>query len=86
MNTTDKAKGLWCPMARKKFWLGHGLGDGALAAASYNRTKDCNCVADLCAMWRWADPAPSQDGNDRTDEVAKRRGYCGLAGRPEVMV
>lgn len=30
-------------------------------------------IADHCAMWRWR-------------SVEKTDGYCGIAGRPEVMV
>ena len=34
-----------------------------------------NCVAEKCAMWRWEVGA----------EATPARGYCGIAGRPEVI-
>lgn len=52
----------------------------------------CRCIADKCAMWRWEEsvhfehltrlwifPAGVIVHRNRTG-----RGYCGLAGRPEV--
>ena len=37
--------------------------------------KQCNF--DECLAWRWHDEFPNEEGN--------RRGYCGLAGKPEVL-
>lgn len=34
----------------------------------------CRCIADKCAMWRWAD-------GDIT--YPRHLGFCGIAGRPE---
>lgn len=56
----------------------------------------CRCIADQCAMWRWAPSTTShperriQDlGNGFKKEVVvsvpDARGYCGLAGRPELL-
>lgn len=43
----------------------------------------CRCIADQCAMWRWR---PETVGNVTTTYApGQRPGYCGLAGRPEVM-
>lgn len=42
----------------------------------------CRCIADQCAMWRWATPPHTQDGIDRSH--MQRHGYCGIAGRHEV--
>lgn len=36
----------------------------------------CRCIADQCAMWRWA--LHQDEPNWRTV------GYCGLAGRPDM--
>lgn len=130
MHTVEEAKGLWCPHARVD------SEDG-----SHNRNvnggldlQTTKCVADKCAMWRWADepievfpreyiycddsgvpqireaepdnrpehvPAsyiwrsylrdgrtsgwvePDEEFEARKPtEQAKRRGYCGRAGRP----
>ncbi|MDH5738691.1 MAG: hypothetical protein OEY77_00030 [Nitrospira sp.] len=35
-----------------------------------------NCIASKCAAWRWAIEFPER-------QETQRRGYCGLAGRPE---
>ena len=34
-----------------------------------------SCLADWCACWRWSTSHYTED----------RKGYCGLAGRPEVI-
>jgi hypothetical protein len=39
-----------------------------------NYLKQCNF--DECLAWRWYDLVPDENGC--------RRGYCGLAGKPEV--
>lgn len=36
-----------------------------------------HCVANQCAMWRWADKPHPQDGIDRSHQ--SRHGFCGLA-------
>ena len=43
----------------------------------------CLCIVDKCAMWRWL-PKTHHDGSILHGEAATH-GYCGLAGRPEVM-
>lgn len=54
--------------------------------------ESCRCVASDCAMWRWGEwkrdgvenvPLPSGHTYTR-DRKIPLRGYCGLAGRPEV--
>ena len=66
-----------------------------LAGATYNRTKNGNyCIADQCAMWRWApttasvptDTEGASGTSARTWKTVPTQtvGYCGLAGRPEV--
>jgi hypothetical protein len=59
--------------------------------------RPCMCIAQSCMMWRWADPNPvdmspyvaalgklrtEQEGAD-PDNTPERKGYCGLAGKPE---
>jgi hypothetical protein len=40
------------------------------------------CVGSSCMAWRWYDPTERwEDGHKR--RVDERRGYCGLAGKPE---
>lgn len=44
-------------------------------------SQSAMCLGDKCAMWRWdAQYGPKEWG----DELPDRKGYCGLAGRPEV--
>lgn len=42
MNTAEKARRLWCPMARQTT-------NYEVAA---NRDDNCNCLAELCGAWR----------------------------------
>lgn len=47
------------------------------------------CLANECAMWRWGTTEKMPDNAEpgklySTDTVQSDRGYCGLAGRPEV--
>jgi hypothetical protein len=75
MHTEKEAQKIWCPAAR--------LGD--------------SCVASKCMAWRWAQiPNPdwkpdhgmmSTFGRDTRNDAPmyiddKKRGYCGLGGRP----
>lgn len=76
-----------------------GSGEGGynhLAGATYNRVKHGNfCIADQCAMWRWAPttesvPAEIEGAGGtparawKTTVPTQTVGYCGMAGRPEV--
>jgi len=65
MKTPEQAKILWCPMGR--------TGTPAIGGMNDNRSEYLrnNCIANKCAMWRWADGA---DG----------LGYCGLAPLQQV--
>jgi hypothetical protein len=50
------------------------------------------CSASECMAWRWGDPAtklanedyPVGVGSPRVPSGPERRGFCGLAGMPEV--
>ena len=54
----------------------------------------CRCIADRCAVWRWAPTTASvptdTEGASGTSVCTWKTvptqtvGYCGLAGRPEV--
>lgn len=69
MHTEKEAVKLWCPMAR------YGLREGTV---NYQTNEGALCMASGCAMWRWA-----QDRPLFSDEEQDRKGYCGLAGKPE---
>jgi hypothetical protein len=69
--TEKQAKRKWCPFTR----VIHTAGDVPLPANRFSdgqRATATRCIASDCMMWRWTGSAPE-------------RGYCGLAGRPEVL-
>lgn len=62
-------------------WNGRTSGNAAVVAGcntdalgSTRVPASCRCIANQCAMWRWA--APGEHAADTS------RGYCGLAGTP----
>ncbi len=84
MPTAEQAKAQWCPMVRVSnvgqvynrvdpVYLGYKAGPDR----DYfeRQQKNCNCIADGCAMWRW------DDGITRQLDAANRTGFCGLAGK-----
>lgn len=84
MHTPDQARELWCPMVRIARDETTGDDHGRTIVAGCNTDalgglrvpNSCRCIADQCAMWRWA-PEPHEPS-------WRMRGFCGLAGRPEV--
>lgn len=72
MHTPEQAKDLWCPMVR---WTG-------ISGASVN--VDGRCRAEQCAMWRWEVRNVTARMDSESQYALTGRGYCGLAGRPEV--
>lgn len=79
IRTEEEAYRLWCPMSR-----------------GYQRSET-QCIASECMMWRWGEseieervihPARLVDGRWYEPIIEpfqreNRRGYCGLAERPE---
>jgi hypothetical protein len=72
--TEDKARTLWCPMARlivdsdgsyNRCEVGDSFADARLFVP-----PSCRCLASGCAMWRW-------------HSEGEATGYCGVAGRPQ---
>jgi hypothetical protein len=92
MKTESEAYGCWCPMVRVTqiadgtFYTNQG--DGS-QTGPYLRTT---CIGATCMAWRWEmelDPAHKPADDSVTALVLRariptNRGYCGLAGRPEV--
>ena len=90
--TKSDARTMWCPMVRFSDGDNH----------SYNRfgansavPDECQCVADLCMMWRWEIrywnptkaeylvPGKSYSSTDGVyDKESTTNGYCGLGGKP----
>jgi len=99
MHTPDEAKGLWCPFVRVGVMseleglftplnlpaynrLLHARGEPKDAVGTI-RLEYCNCLADGCSAWRWAETFSVTDRHDA--EIAEKfmgKGFCGLAGRP----
>ena len=57
----------WCPFA----WVSDVGNRDKEGADSW-----CKCLGAACMAWRWADPLPLPPHQNR------RRGYCGVAGKP----
>lgn len=82
MHTPEQAKELWCPMVRIGVTQNHG---GPSAVNDPTTQYRGNCIADKCAMWRWAEEPKqvflTKTANEETytTVMVKERGYCGLA-------
>lgn len=83
IRTEKEAVELWCPMQRQSE---QGVG------GAYNRPNDggFNCIASGCMMWRKHDQigiGPNGEKRERDMDGRTRwvdRGYCGLAGKPDI--
>lgn len=86
MQTEEKAREKWCPMARVSDTGGgnryphvHDLANGHAFA---------RCLASDCAAWRWANDSDGEPSYHRT-KIGEGHydnaplGYCGLAGAPQ---
>ena len=92
--TESEAKTKWCPHVRVVFPAANVANkvssvlkkiialDGNEAEKVYiqKQEAECFCINSACSQWRWHDPAPVPGLEYQT---AMRRGYCGLAGKPE---
>ena len=68
--TKPQAAKVWCPMVRPSV---NGQPEGG-----------SGCIADACAMWRWLDHHGGRYLSETPEAYndTRRRGYCGLAGKP----
>lgn len=79
ITTEDEAKTKWCPHTRVMNINGDGGGNKwDKTAAPAESPHNSLCIGSACMMWRWAGEAPDANWSDRP-----RKGYCGLAGKPE---
>lgn len=90
MHAADTAKTLWCPMVRAPAFTQARGTLGAYVASNKgtdgSRLNTGNCIAEKCSMWRWHEPRPRDErATDPGAPLSKRKGFCGLAGRPEIM-
>lgn len=87
-----KSRQLWCPMVRMEQQRSTGC-----SAVNDPKIYSANCIGSCCAMWRWMPgkvkkvlqivPNDAGGGDEVYVDVPQppTHGYCGLAGRPEVM-
>jgi hypothetical protein len=68
-HTEQRARELWCPMARyaQEDTVSANRRQGKQGYV--NNPESCRCLASECAMARW-------------DNEKRKTGYCGLAGAP----
>ena len=72
MILTEQEAGIkWCPQGSRS------------TVTSGVRHHPSMCLGSGCMAWRWADPSGARYG-DQGDEQG-RRGYCGLAGYPNIL-
>ncbi len=84
MLTEEEARTKWCP---------HGRGvDNDFAAGIVVTNLGCLCLGSDCMQWRWLGrritfyDGDNGSGTTQTPENdIGKRGYCGLAGRPEAV-
>lgn len=93
--TEEEAKTKWCPQMRQpQFVMTTIQGASPVVVGGSNADQDGmrfprhNCIASACMAWRWWDaagPLCSDEGRPLEDapDPSARRGYCGLAGKPE---
>jgi len=94
MTTEAEAKARWCPFARvDSGYVGNGVVNrypkreehGGYRPDGRTEMLDAqvNCIASACMAWRWdPDQAVGEYHPDYVKTAARRRGYCGLAGKP----
>lgn len=90
--TDEQAQEKWCPMSRSAKATDYNV---TIGSPAFNRLHlpdverptglpaSCYCIGSECAMWRFMDGENNKYISE-TDEqfCARRRGYCGLAGKP----
>lgn len=89
MHTPEQAASLWCPMVRIGVMPAAG-GPSTVNDPTSISEFSGRCIADKCAMWRWPSSVKIRpdDGSLIMPGLGgdiPAKGYCGLAGRPEVM-
>lgn len=97
MKTEEEARKLWCPMART--YITCDDNEVTVNRTYAGKPEEgAHCIASDCMMWRWA-RKPNPDWRPQNSiQMPPRdtrsdppmylddttRGYCGIAGRPEV--
>jgi hypothetical protein len=87
----EEAKTKWCPHVRHPGEGGtfnRGTQHGPLNDHEHNAGTLCNCIASACMAWRWWDGEtlshePHSEYGAQRIAPDQRRGYCGIAGKPE---
>jgi hypothetical protein len=84
MHTEKEANTKWCPMVRvlavkDDKIVGHSVNAGFKLRSDPNGRA--RCVGSECMMWRWE----RTDGDHIIATRGSNHGYCGLAGRQEIV-
>ena len=78
--TVKEAKTKWCPKYQIAAGTGH-IFTNRLEKSSYG--VGCKCIADGCMAWR---EITREEHNGTYYPCKERKGYCGLAGKPEGVI
>jgi hypothetical protein len=87
MLTEVDARTKWCPMTRTSTYRDGEIGpcnrvDAAHGEVTRQEIFDTTrCIASECMMWRWE----RTDGDFAIATRGSTHGYCGLAGRQEIV-
>lgn len=81
--TPQEASQRWCPFGRQPTFVG-----SQVMSANRQPNGDVpSCLGPLCMAWHWEKEKPVREIDPVTNELmdeAPRRGYCALAGKPDV--
>lgn len=83
MDTEEEAKKKWCPMARTCYTdarEGSSVSNRTIGPDGNGSTYGARCLGSDCMMWRWE----TEICPEKQEIVNSNKGYCGLAGKPEV--
>lgn len=74
MMTEEEAKAKWCPATMSSPAIYAPTGEGLHAPGPFQ------CLASACMAWRWA---YDSEGYPILASNSEKKGFCGMAGRPE---
>lgn len=86
MHTEDEARKRVCPYLPSDYEISERWGEHGQGEKQRNVIRFARCIASDCMAWRWT--GETTEMGEMTDEqhqawLARRLGYCGLAGDPQ---